>query len=170
LVSQAVSIEDWAAWATVASALALIVTLVVFILQLRVKTKSIQQNLAVSLLTHLTSETFAKRRKQLFDTAAKYSLTWQGYDDSLDDFESRSFAYTYELIAQMVEREVIPYDLSRDLLQYSIVADWRTFEPINAHLSQRFHSKVSEWDRFRRLAERVHTDLDKNPETSPARR
>ncbi len=163
------SIADWAAWATVASAIALVVTLVVFILQLRVNTKAIQQNLAVSLLSHLTSDVFARRRKHLHDVAEKCAISWEGYDDSLDDFECRSFAYTYELIGQMVERGVIPYDLARDILQYSVVADWRTFEPINDHLKQRFHSHISEWDRFRRLAERTRSDLNRNPDTSPNR-
>ena len=151
-IRRGVDLTDWAAVFTIASALAVVITLVVFVLQLRINTRAIQQNLAVSLLSHLTSETFARRRKHLYDISGKYSGDWSNYFESLDDFECRSFAYTYEMIGQMVDRKVIDYDLAKDILQFSIWADWRKFEPIDNFLKAKFDSRDSEWRHFGQLS------------------
>lgn len=84
---------------------------------------------------------------------------WSNFDDSLEDFESRSFAYQYELIGQMVNSETLEYRLVRDSLQYSVVADWIAFQPLDVRLMERYPGRNSPWSRFRELAERVTTDL-----------
>ncbi len=43
---------------------------------------------------------------------------WKSFDDSLEDIESRSFAYQYELIGQMVSSRTLDYELVRDFVQY----------------------------------------------------
>src|SRR5208282_4294894 len=65
-------------------------------------TKETKTNISLALLEKLTDESFARRRKRMYDAIRKYGANdWEGFDDSLDDFEARNFAYIYELIGQL---------------------------------------------------------------------
>ncbi len=92
---------------------------------------------------------------------------WVGFDDTLDDIEARAFAYQYELIGQMVDAGTLDYRLVRDFLRYSVVSDWISFDPLDAHLLARYPGRPSPWERFRRLAERITSEL--NGPTVPKR-
>jgi hypothetical protein len=154
-----VFLTDLAAWIGIGGSIALVVTLIVFVLQLRQNTRAIEQNLAISLMGDLTSESFAKRRHHLHETVGKFKeTTCEGFDDSPDDFECRSFAYKYELVGLLVERGTLDYDLVKNILQWSVVADWREFSPIDTRLRKRFRSDVSEWRHFKALAVRIKSD------------
>ena len=116
------------------------------------------------MMEQLTSADFAERRWKMHGAVkAAVGSGWQGFDDSLGDFESRSFAYQYELIGQMVLSGTLDYTLVRDFVQYTVVTDWNAFEPLDAHLRERYPGRPSPWARFRQLAERITTDL-KGPE------
>jgi len=116
--------------------------------------------LAFSMMEQLTSGDFAARRWKMHGFVQAASASgWKGFDDSLEDFESRAFAYQYELIGQMVTSATLDYELVRDFVQYSIVADWNAFEPLDAHLMERFPGRPSPWARFRQLALRITTEL-----------
>jgi hypothetical protein len=109
----------------------------------------------------LTSADFAARRWKMHRSVeAAAANGWTGFDNCLEDFESRSFAYQYELIGQMVSSGTLDYVLVRNFLQYSIVADWNAFEPLDAHLGERYPGRPSPWRRFRHLAQRITTELD----------
>ncbi len=153
-------VTELATWIGIGGSAALVITLIVFVLQLRQNTRALEQSLAISLMGDLTSESFAKRRHHLHETVKKLGgQSWLGYDDTEDDFECRSFAYKYELIGLLVERSTLDYRLVRDILQWSVVADWRDFKPVDEHLKARFGARVSEWRHFSQLADRIRTDL-----------
>jgi hypothetical protein len=119
-----------------------------------------RRNLAFSMMEQLTSSGFAERRYKLhrsIETAC--AADWKDFDDCLQDFESRSFAYQYELIGQMVAAGTLDYRLVRNFLQYTVVADWNAFQPLDARLQERYPGRPSPWTRFRDLADRITTDL-----------
>ncbi|NNN17092.1 MAG: hypothetical protein HKL79_01840 [Thermoplasmata archaeon] len=156
---------DWtelATWIGAVGSIALVVTLVVILLQFRQNTRAIEHTLAISLMGDLTSESFASRRHHLHHALAQHKGgAWEGFDDSQDDFECRAFAYKYELIGLLVSRGTLDYPLVRDILQWSIIADWRDFSVLDEHLRTRFGASVSEWRHFGQLAERIHIDMMK---------
>ncbi|MCI4352581.1 MAG: DUF4760 domain-containing protein [Thermoplasmata archaeon] len=116
------------------------------------------------MMEQLTSADFAGRRWKMHHSVETASASgWRGFDDSLEDFESRSFAYQYELIGQMVLSGTLDYRLVRDFVRFTVVSDWNAFEPLDAHLTERFPGRPSPWARFRQLAQRITTEL-KGPE------
>jgi hypothetical protein len=114
-----------------------------------------QQNRAstsIALLEKITNESFARRRKAMYDTVKKYSaVDWKDFDDSLEDFEARNFGYTYELIGQLTREGLIEMSVARNALHYIIVLDWDTFKPLAEHLIKRY--RVNTWTNFEWLAE-----------------
>jgi hypothetical protein len=138
------------------------------VLQLRQNAKLIQATLsqnrndaAFNVLERLTHEGTARRRKQLRDVSeSRVQNGWDGYFGSLDDFEIRSFAYTYELIGQFVREGIVDLDLVTHMMSYGIVADWLAFRPIAEYLNFRFETKVSPWIHFQWLAEKCRQHLD----------
>ena len=113
------------------------------------------------MMEQLTSADFATRRWKMHGSvAAAVASDWKGFDNGLEDFESRTFAYQYELIGQMVLAGTLDYPLVRDFLQCSIVADWNAFQPLDAHLVERYPGRPSPWGRFRQLAQRISTELN----------
>ena len=167
-----VDFSDLATWLTAGGSVALVITLVVLIYQMRQNTRAVEQELAMALMGDLTSPSFADRRHHLHHTVARFrgkapTDAWEGFDDTKDDFEVRSFAYKYELIGLLVKRKTLEYAFVRDVLQWSVVADWRDFAPLDAHLKARFGAQISEWHHFAELAARIRNDL-KARERSPA--
>ncbi len=76
-------------------------SLVVF--QLRHSAREIKSNIALNLLERITDESFPRRRKNMHDVVRRYDDNgWEGFDGSLDDYETRNFAYQYELFGQFV--------------------------------------------------------------------
>jgi hypothetical protein len=147
-------------WLSAVSSIAVIAGAFFVIFQLRQNAKLIEatmltnkSNTAVSLLEKLTDESFPRRRKNMHDVIKKASQNnWVGFDDSLDDFEVRNFAYSYELIGQLVREKVIDLATIRNALQNLVVIDWEAFSPLSAHLMQRFNIKVNPWQNFEWLA------------------
>lgn len=116
------------------------------------------------MMEQLTSREFADRRFRLRKVVTEAQAAgWAGFDDGQDDLECRAFAYQYELIGQMVESGTLDYVLVRDFLQYSVVADWIAFDPLDARLLARYPGHFSPWERFRGLAERITTELKGPP-------
>lgn len=138
------------------------------VLQLRQNAKLIQATLAqnrndaaFNILERLTHEGAARRRKQLLDVSATRSQSgWDGYYGSLEDFEVRGFAYTYELIGQFVREGMVDLDLVTHMMSYGIVADWLAFRPISEYLNSKFETKVSPWIHFQWLADKCREHLD----------
>lgn len=154
------SISDIATWVAIAADVALVISVSLFAYNLSLTRKDARRNLAFSMMEQLTSGDFAQRRWKMHRSVeAAANAGWQNFDNSLEDFEDRSFAYQYELIGQMVEAGTLSYELVRDFLQYSIVADWNAFQPLNARLMARYPDHASPWVRFENLATRVTTDL-----------
>lgn len=144
----------------IASSSALVVSVILLAYNVRASRVDARRNLAFSMMEQLTSKEFADRRWRMRETIKKASTDgWKDFDDSLEDLESRSFAYQYELIGQMVDSRTLDYSLVRDFVKYTIVSDWNAFEPLDAHLSERYPGRPSPWLSFRRLAVRITTDL-----------
>lgn len=94
------------------------------------------------------------------DAVKKYSaINWVGFDDTLEDYEARNFAYTYELIGQLAREGVIDLDMVRKALQYLVVFDWDAFAPLSQHLMERYKVKVNSWGNFQWLAEETRKHL-----------
>jgi hypothetical protein len=113
------------------------------------------------MMEQLTSADFAARRWKMHGSvAAAVASGWKEFDNSLEDFRSRAFAYQYELIGQMVLSGTLDYRWVRDFVQFSVVADWNAFQPLDAHLIERFPGRPSPWARFQQLALRITTELN----------
>lgn len=159
-----VDIHDVATWVGLAASSALVASVCLLAYNLRASRIDARRNLAFSMMEQLTSAGFAERRWKMHSTVASAAAAgWKGFDNTLEDFESRAFAYQYELIGQMVTAGTLDYRQVRDFLQYTVVADWNAFEPLDAHLLERYPGHTSPWSRFRTLAIRVTTDLNGPP-------
>ncbi len=151
-------------WVSIAASSALVVSVCLLAYNLRETRRDARRTLAFSLLETLTSEPFAERRWKMREAINKaVAANWAGFDDSLEDFESRAFAYQYELIAQMVQARTLNYPQVRDFLKFSIVADWNAFNPLDEHLTKRYPNNPSPWSNFRKLAGQITTDLKGPP-------
>jgi hypothetical protein len=138
------------------------------VFQLRQNAKLIEATLAqnrndaaFNILDRLTQEGTARRRKQLHDISQLRSRSgWEGYFESLEDFEIRSFAYQYELIGQFVQEGIVDLSLVTHMMSYGIVTDWLAFRPIAEYLNVRFEAQTSPWIHFQWLAEKCRQHLD----------
>ncbi len=143
------------------SSIAVILGAIFVVFQLRQNSKlielSIRENrssIAFALLERITDENFALRRKKMHDTIRKYKeMNWEGFDDSLEDFEARNFAYIYELIGQFARENITDLSTVASALQYLVVTDWNAFRPLSEHLMSRFNLKVNPWGSFEWLAD-----------------
>jgi len=149
------------------SSIAVVAGAVFIVFQLRqngrlieASTKETKTNISLALLEKLTDESFAKRRKRMYDAVREYGAkNWEGFDDSLDDFEARNFAHIYELIGQLTRDGILDASMVMNSLQYLAVLDWDTFSPLVKHLSQRLNIKVNPWGNFEWLAEETRKHL-----------
>jgi len=138
------------------------------VFQLRQNARLIQATLAQNrsqaafgVLERLTHESYARRRKQLYDVShLRAGGHWDGYFESLEDFEIRNFAFQYELIGQFAQAGIVDLDLVTHMMSYAIVADWLAFRPIAEYLNGRFEAKISPWIHFQWLAEKSRQHLD----------
>lgn len=171
------SVSDIATWIGIAASSALVISVCLLAYNLRESRRDARRNLAFSLMETLTSADFAERRWKMRQVVqGAVAKNWAGFDDSHEDFETRAFAYQYELIGQMVYARTLEYAQLRDFLKYSVVADWNEFSPLEAHLVQRYRPysvNQSPWSNFRKLADRITRDLrgpplaDSGPLTQP---
>ncbi len=155
------NLSEVATWVGIAASSALVISVCLLAYNLRASRLDARRNLAFSMMEQLTSSGFAERRWRMHRSVATAEAAgWKDFDESLEDFESRSYAYQYELIGQMVSSGTLDYTLVRDFLQYTIVADWNAFEPLDAHLVGRYAGRPSPWSRFRQLAQRITSELN----------
>ena len=66
----------------------------------------------------------------MHDVVRKYSENgWGDFDDNLDDYETRNFAYQYELMGQFVRGGLVDKKTVMNALQGLVVINWRAFGP-----------------------------------------
>src|SRR5438093_8702949 len=138
------------------SSLAMILGAVFVVFQLRQNARLIRTanfetkaNISFSVLEKITEESFARRRKSMHDAVKKYSqINWEGFDDSLEDYEARNFGYIYELIGELVKEGIIDLTIAVHSLRYLLVFDWQTFEPLVKHLMERYRVLVNPYENF----------------------
>jgi hypothetical protein len=142
------------------SSIAVILGAIFVVFQLRQNSREIElqvrqnrANIALALLDKLTDQTFPARRKRMHDSIKKaIASNWEGFDDSMDDFEARNFAYIYELIGQLARENVVDVELLRSALQTLVIADWDAFSPLTRHLMEKNKSAYHSWKNFEWLA------------------
>ena len=150
------------------SSIAVILGAVFVIFQLRqnarlIKTANFETkaNMSFSVLEIITEESFARRRKNMHDAIKKYSqINWEGFDDSLEDFEARNFGYIYELIGELVREGIIDFTIAIHSLRYLLVFDWQRFEPLVKHLMERYKVPVNPYENFEWLAQETRRYLE----------
>jgi adenine-specific DNA methylase len=149
------------------SSIAVIAGAIFVVFQLRQNSKLIQAtllenkaNVSLALLEKITEESFARRRKKMHDTVKKFAAAnWEGFDDSLEDFEARNFGYLYELIGQLAREGVVDLRMVINALQYLVVVDWQTFEPLVAHVKKRYNVKFNAWANFKWLSDETQRHM-----------
>jgi hypothetical protein len=96
----------------------------------------------------------------MHDAVKKYgSVNWEGFDDTLEDFEARNFGYIYELIGELVKEGIIDQTIAIHSLRYLIVSDWQVFEPLVKHLMERYKVPVNPYENFEWLADETQKFL-----------
>jgi hypothetical protein len=142
------------------SSIAIILGAIFVVFQLRQNARlirtanlEVKSNMSFSVLEKITEDSFARRRKNMHDAVKKYSqVNWQGFDDSLEDFEARNYGYIYELIGELVKEGIIDLTIAIHSLRYLIVSDWQIFEPLVKHLMERYKVPVNPYENFEWLA------------------
>ncbi len=88
------TISDIQTWVSIAASSALVVSVILLAYNVRASRLDARRNLAFSMMEQLTSTDFATRRWKMRRSVEVASTSgWKSFDDSLEDFESRSFAY-----------------------------------------------------------------------------
>jgi hypothetical protein len=149
------------------SSIAVVLGAIFVIFQLRqnarlIKTANFETkaNMSFSVLEKITEDTFARRRKNMHDCIKKYSqANWEGFDDSLEDFEARNFGYIYELIGELVKEGIIDLTIAVHSLRYLVVFDWDVFQKLVKHLMERYNVPVNPYENFEWLANETRTFL-----------
>ena len=107
------------------------------VLQLRINAKHARSRNAFDLIARVIDPSFPHRRHLLYEVAEKHAGgDWTGFDQSLQDFEVRNFANIYEQLGLLVRKGVVDLPDVLDALSAQPMADWRTFQPIRAHIVQ----------------------------------
>ncbi len=166
VLATTVDLSEFISFLSALSSIAVTLGVIFVVIQLRQNARLIEatvfqskSNIAFSVLERLTDDSFAARRKRMHDVIKKYSQnSWEGFDDSLEDFEARNFGYLYELMGQLVKDGIIDKQTILNALQYLVVIDWEAFAPLLEHLSQRYGERFKEaitnpWENFQWLAE-----------------
>src|SRR6266508_2353752 len=152
------------------SSIAIILVAVCGVFQLRQNAKLIKtashetkSNISFAVLEKITEESFARRRKNMHDAVKKYSeVNWQGFDDSLEDFEARNFGYIYELIGELVKEGIIDLTIAMHSLRYLVVSDWQAFEPLVKHIMDRYKVPANPYENFEWLAKETRKVLEES--------
>ncbi|HKM77191.1 MAG TPA: DUF4760 domain-containing protein [Candidatus Bathyarchaeia archaeon] len=142
------------------SSIAVIAGVVLILFQLKQNAKETRATAAFALLEKLTDESYVRRRKRMHDTLKKYGAkNWKGFDDTLQDWETRNFAYLYELIGQLVQQRIIDLDTVTEALKYVVVIDWEAVSPLANHIMERYKVKVHHFQNFEWLAMQARNSL-----------
>jgi hypothetical protein len=157
------------------SSVAVVLGAIFVVFQLRQNAKLIKTanfdtkaEMSFSVLEKITEESFARRRKNMHDAIKKYSqLDWEGFDDSLEDFEARNFGYIYELIGELVKEGIIDLTIAVHSLRYLIVYDWDRFQPLVKHLMERYKVPVNPYENFEWLATETRRFLQESGKIHP---
>lgn len=152
------------------SSIAVVLGAIFVIFQLRqnarlIKTANLETkaNMSFSVLEKITDESFARRRKNMHDAVKKFrQVDWQGFDDSLEDFEARNFGYIYELIGELVKEGLIDQTIAVHSLRYLVISDWQVFEPLVKHLQERYKVPVNPYENFEWLAQETRKVLEES--------
>ena len=86
------------------------------------------------------------------------------FDDSVEDFEVRSFAYMYELYGLLVREGMVEFHLIAEMLQNLAVLDWNEFEPVSNRYRERLGSRPAWWKNFEWLARETENYMSKRKE------
>lgn len=123
--------------------------------------RQVKSDISFELLEKMTDDSFARRRSHMYQTAKKYqALNWEGFDDSLDDFEVRNFAYMYDLFGQLARDGLIDIITLTRTFKYLVILDWQAFEPIAKHIQKRYGFKRNEiFQNFEWLANQTNRIL-----------
>lgn len=142
------------------SALAVVAGAVFVVFQLRQNAKligaTVQSNksaIAFSILERIIDDSFVRRRKNAYDTVAKYQpKNWEGFLGTMEDLEARNYAYMFELLGQLVKDGIIELQTVMNALKYMVVNDWKVMEPMIRYLNREYNVKLSPWANFEWLA------------------
>ncbi len=155
-----------------ASTVAVILGIPFIVLQMRQNSKMVEtSNRQVDVMIHqtrsqvflniaerLSARDYVMQRKTVRDIVAKYEATrWQGFPDSADAFEVRSFAATYEASATMAKVGIIDEGTLQEALGYWVVSDWKAILPAVKQLELSWG--VPAYPNFRWLAESTENYL-----------
>jgi hypothetical protein len=157
------------------SSVAVVLGAIFVVFQLRQNAKLIKTanfdtkaEMSFSVLEKITEESFARRRKNMHDAIKKYSqINWEGFDDSLEDFEARNFGYIYELIGELVKEGIIDLTIAVHSLRYLIIYDWDRFQPLVKHLMERYKVPVNPYENFEWLATETRRFLQESGKIHP---
>jgi hypothetical protein len=107
--------------------------------------QQVKANISFEILEKLTEESFARRRSFMWQTVKKYQASnWEGFDDSLDDFEIRNFAFMYDLFGQLAKEGLVDLETLAKTFKYLVALDWEAFEPVSKHIMKRYNLKQNE--------------------------
>lgn len=159
------------------SSIAVIAGAVFVIFQLRQNGKlikaTVQSNkstIAFSMLERIIDDSFVRRRKNVYDTVAKYSArNWEGFIGTAEDFEARNYAYMFELFGQLVKDNIIDLHTVMNSLKYIVVVDWKTMEPMLLYLNSKYNLKLNPWASFEWLASETEKYLNSLEARAPER-
>lgn len=103
----------------------------------------------------------------MYQTAKKYqAVNWEGFDDSLDDFEVRNFAYMYDMFGQLTKDGLLDIVALTRTFKYLVILDWQVFEPIATHIMKRYNFKRNEiFSNFEWLASQTERILKEQGST-----
>jgi len=105
------------------------------VVQLRMNTQGARSRTAFDLIGKVIDPAFPVRRHLLYDVAARHADgDWTGFDQSLDDFQVRSFANFYEQLGLLVRKNIIDLGDVMESLAGQPMADWTVFQPIRRHV------------------------------------
>ena len=159
------------------SSVAVIAGALFIVFQLRQNGKLIEatvrqnrSNVSIALIERITDESFARRRKQMYDVVKKFApRNWEGFEGTLEDFEVRNFAYLYELMGQLAREGIIDLSTLKNALQYLVVFDWQTFAPIAKYLMESYKITVNPWGSFEWLAEETRRQMQERESLAQTR-
>ncbi|WP_337287887.1 hypothetical protein [Candidatus Methylomirabilis sp.] len=155
--------NDYNLWSLVVQAVvgvAMVATFIVYYLQLRtMRSASVGQNL-LSIHTFIASEAFRAERSLVFTLgeSGRQLDQWSSTERRL----AEAAAAKYNLVAVMVEKNVVSYDLVAEQLRYSMCKTHLILEPLLAEVRRTRSPDL--WLPFSRMAQQLQATAP-NPET-----
>ncbi len=89
-----------------------------------------KSGIAMGIVQQFTDDSFATRRKTMRGIVKKYAPNqWEGFEDTRDDFELRTFGSYYDFIAYFAREGVVELRTLQAVLGHRILVDWDAFYP-----------------------------------------